>query len=798
MPRRPSASPQTIPASIYSTVDDSPISHPGAKAEKLTGASQPDESDAKKRKQSRKEKKLRKYPSFMSVTLSDVDGESIKVPDEFPFPGMQTSNENLPGPIQNLNRRVSSPSLGQLYVNDYPYGANPTHAPSPEAGRVGPSTFLRPHYDPAKSPLSISQQTSASSARDMALRKGFPPISNTSSHNLVGTLKPAELEKPYSPTISIDSKVSGDSKLSGTSIKRINSTPGRRPSVMDPPTLYPNMNRSFHANFHPQALIASSLPKPLSSHGRDTSSFSMPRWWEKKKPQVTPPIVAEAKPARKSQEDDHRSIKINVKKPKVGVRDWFVGLEEEGLTFGEFLNPEVSKYQLSENPKPHFGIHEIMAQKTGSLPLTQRNGSLSSNKGLQTHSDGRLSVRLDSPSVRRLYSSSSSQQPGDKCTSENLSAIPKAKSLHSTASSQIAHARLDLKNESFLELTSSSEDEGESSATTSEGSRRQHRIRASIERASYDNEVLVGNAQCAHPVRPRSIVNGRSWHFTKATDSQEIVPPIPRNPDRPRLSQRTSSIQWREITEEKTANTESTIDIGGSFHNFSNTSRSGFSSRSKKKQIIHGSKLMKVTSEEEKLLEAMRDKRASIRQDEFAKGFKTAMHLQDIVRRPKTSVIDGRDSRSLTYGSNSSVFSAPQEYGGKRTLTGSRMSASSDDLGLEDAYPFPKVPPSLMSTYGFVSPPKPSPCLSFSPSDILPETPTSRNSPMTPPSGHGPLGPYGRRSLLSFSGGSMDMETVGHDRKRTASSSVLLDRTAQQAQELDDESAVSKWAMNSW
>lgn len=40
------------------------------------------------------------------------------------------------------------------------------------------NTTLRSHYDRTKSPLSISQQTSASSTRDLALRKGFLPVTS--------------------------------------------------------------------------------------------------------------------------------------------------------------------------------------------------------------------------------------------------------------------------------------------------------------------------------------------------------------------------------------------------------------------------------------------------------------------------------------------------------------------------------------------------------------------------------------------------------------------------------------------
>ena len=141
-----------------------------------------------------------------------------------------------------------------------------------------------------------------------------------------------------------------------------------------------------------------------------------------------------------------------------------------------------------------------------------------------------------------------------------------------------------------------------------------------------------------------------------------------------------------------------------------------------------------------------------------------------------------------------------QEYGNKRTLTCSRLSASADNLISEDAYPFPEVPLSLKSSADFfASIPKASPSLSFSPSDILPSTPGSRNSPITPPPGHATLGLYSRGSTLSPGRGVQVMNKLGHERKRTVSSSVvMLDGVEHHAQELDERNEISHWAMDRW
>ena len=793
LPRRPSASPHTTPGSQYSNqsnVDDSPLSHPGAKAEKVLGASEGDSPELKKKQSNKGKKQLRKYPSFMSVTLSDIHTESVKTPNEFPFPGMHTPSELVPQPTPNKGRQGSSPLLGDQYMFGSTDGVTLSNASSPRSRGGESSSTLPSHYDPKKSPLSISQQTSASSARDMALRKGFPPISSPLSLNVVEAVKPTELDGLHSRNISTDTKLSGSSKLSGNSLQRINNIPRRRPSVMDPPTLYPNANRSFHATSPPPALINATLPKPLGPQSQPKGLFSRPRWWAKVKTQTPPPIPIEDQQRHEELGDDLTSIKLNVKKPKAGIRNWFDGLDDERTSSDGLQDVEVSKYRIPEPYKPPLSIHEIMTQGARSPQIPERKSSFSNKSESITLSDQKLSFRFNSPPIRSLDGESSSQAPEETSTPGS----PDATIIQPTISSKGAPPRLDLQSVSFLEL-SSSEDETESS---SDAPYRRHRIRASIE-TSYNNEVSVGNAQRAQPVRPRSIVNGRPRPLSRRSNSSEKVPPVPRIPDKPRLSQRTSSVRWREMTEDKAGSSESIVDSGESSLNGSIDARRA---RAGTNQPIRRSRFMKVTSEEEKLLEAMRDKRASIRQDDFDKGFKTAMQLQEIVARPKTAGADGRTSRSSNYGSRSSRSPPPQEHAMKMNRTGSRFYASAEDLRLENAFPFPEVPLDRKGPPEYVSPPKPSPSLSFSPSDILPdhlpETPASHNSPITPPPVHGALGACGHGLRLSPSRGFRATNKIGHERTRTVSSSVVdLDGVEQQAQVMDEDE-ISRWAMDRW
>ncbi|MCJ1274833.1 hypothetical protein MMC21_002631 [Puttea exsequens] len=781
------------------------MSHPGAKAERTLGASEPGVSEPRKGMSRKERKQLRKSPSYMSVTLSDVDGELVRTPDGFPFPGLQ-STDTLRRPSYNMHSQGSSPLLGDQYFtpNEFTETDNISSVSSQQARHAGSSTALRPHYDPAKSPLAISQQTSASSARDMALRKGLPQISGTTRHVPIQIKSLTDLDASHNRQPSADSKVSESSKLSGNSIRRINSIPRRRPSRLDHPTLYPEANRTFHSVSPPSALISSSLPKHLASI-QPSAAFNKSKWWQRKNsPKASPEPPPDSQlESEQPFEESFSSIKVNVKRPKVageGERNWFDGLGDDSETLEDLQHPEVAAAESPvRSPERHpMSIHEIMQQELRPSQMASRKSSFSNKSQHATPTGRKLSFRLDSPPPRRYATAPSTPSNGIRSPASSLSpqTTPRGK----------VEAGM-----SFLDVSSSDDDYGESSAPSEvQASYRRHRIRASIERAKYNTEVSVGSAQQAQPVRPRSIVNRTPARTSRPvsgasgrSNSSETVPPVPRipaSPDRPKPGQRTSSMRWREMMEERAASTESTIDSGESTFNDINAARRPQSGRAKRRSSIRANKLMKVTQEEEKLLEAMRDKRASIRQDDFEKGFKTALHLQDIVARPKTAGADGRNSiahsRSSIYGSRSSISPVPTtEYNLKRTLTGSRLSASTDDLIIsttitnEDAFPFPNTNNDSN---------KISPSPSFDPSDILPTTPTSRNSPLTPPPGLGSLGGW-RGSTLSPGRSVQGINKLGHERKRTISSSVvMLDGVEQHAQELDEENGLANWAMDRW
>lgn len=89
----------------------------------------------------------------------------------------QWDHESGVFPRPQLHNKASSTLLGgQDYYRDG--AATDTSSVSRRMRREDSSSTLKSHYDRQKSPLAISQQTSDSSARDLALRKGYPPVAS--------------------------------------------------------------------------------------------------------------------------------------------------------------------------------------------------------------------------------------------------------------------------------------------------------------------------------------------------------------------------------------------------------------------------------------------------------------------------------------------------------------------------------------------------------------------------------------------------------------------------------------------
>ena len=598
---------------------------------------------------------------------------------------------------------------------------------------------------------------------------------------------------------------------------------------------------------------------------------------------MSPPVEMPEKFDHVPFEDGITSAKVNVKKPKKGISNWFDALETDESSLSNYSVPEMANHQLHdqeapppEGSKSQMSIHELMAQETSRpMPaISSRKSSFSTKNKRPGQADRKLSFKLDSSPPKFQQDSESAQLKNFTRMSMIKSApgSPTGRNSRIISSPRgITMRDVDLQIQSVLNLSSSEDDEDTGAEINArEPSYRRHHIRASTESAEYGDEVL-GNALRVQPIKPNPVANRQSDRSSyRRSQTSPAIPPVPQLLSRPQLTQRTSSMRWQSLLEGKingslsqsqnasatTADaSESTIDSAGESSVNGNTPPSsqvrpvtGFGSNKRSSintPLRRGSKLMSVTSEEETLLEAMREKRASIRANDFQKGFNSAMqlHVADYMNRPKTSGADGRTSRSSIYGAGSSrgsisppllgptVYRPPsgyqqqqqqqqQQHGGrhighlyKASLgANSGLSASTDNLTLEDAYSFPEVPSEpipLSTTRSPVMKSENSPSLTFSGSDILPSSPSTRNSPLTPPppgmqmgSLMGAYGVVRGVGRISPPRGQLDVNTgggqYGHERRETGSSSVvMLDGVESFAAKLDEENEISGWAVDS-
>ncbi|KAL9594364.1 MAG: hypothetical protein Q9179_005427, partial [Wetmoreana sp. 5 TL-2023] len=577
--------------------DDSPFSDPGSKAERILGTM--DSTPAPNQSSKASRKALRKKSSFMTVTISEAGTESGAARNGFPFPGMPSSRGSSRRPSDTLQNQPSSPLLGDRFPKSSPGTDSMTDNSSPRPHLYGSSSTPRSYYDPVRAPLSVSQQTSASSARDMALRKGYPPISSPLSQDVSEEISPAAIE---------------DEKRSGT-----DSAIGKRPAQLNLSDLFPQPQPLTGPLLSPDHVSKS--PSQLSfSSSQQSASTGRPSWWKRKK-------AKESKPKEPKPTPDEglgaQSLMMNVRRPRAAMQHWFDGVGDSTTdTQHEHMNADKHHRQLSnghpDNLRP--GTHE--SSRDPNEP--KDDDGPSPGKGLLSN-DPATSIQLP---LRQGFRNSRSKDASDPTSQQRA------------RSRSLTSAKSDLLNQSFLELSSSSDDENEEKASQPHDYRR-HRIRDSIDQNDIGEDVIVTQAERIRPLKPKPVVNSSPRRSKRGS---EVIPPVPKIPERPRLQQRVSSMKWRESTSPKppaviALSIDSTTSSSGDASIASQVSSSfrptAFDTPSR--EFSHGRRIMSVTVEESELLEAMRKKRASTRPADIFPGSYT---------RPKTAraITEGRVS----------------------------------------------------------------------------------------------------------------------------------------------------------
>lgn len=606
---------------------------------------------------------LRKSPSNLSTAASfeptrGADHSSIvsaPVMDEY-----ARSSRSHP-----LNARASSNILGRSYKEDASRTESVTTTTTRQMHHQGSSSTLRSYYDAKKSPLSVSQQTSASAVRDMALRKGYPKIQasdSTARTELAGTSSPI-FPPPHVP------KTPSESQRSS---KR------GRPARLDLSRLFPRPKTQedlAHNLLSPNKLVRS--PSQLSA-----ASEYFPRNHQQKQPS---PALTTAQSIRSLRTLDSRSnklqkgpptvqrryvpqerdvldnAKVNVRRPPKGIQHWFEGLLEDSDEDLDEVATQLPKNDARSQQRPsHVPVRQSsLGRVRGTEPSADRlsrTANRSNAASMSNHHQSHHNHRLAEPARPR---SPSQQSNTSHATSKSKSGALSSANLHSA---------------SVLSMSSDEEDEQEDSA--------QDTTRMSTFSSPGDN-IIIGKAQ-AFEVNPRS--RGPSTSRVRdASESRQSARSTGTNAATIDVMLCTSTEEQlvsttRQLHNHKTPNSRYPASIPeddpynttsassppeksspGPLHSASRSTRSARSDSLARREQH---KLMAVTEEEEALLEMMRRKRAAMAKHSFAEGYKTALRQEQ----------QGPSSRPETRGSShaatprSSVLAA-NESPTKQTIT---------------------------------------------------------------------------------------------------------------------------------
>lgn len=612
--------------------------------------------------------------------------------------------------------RGSSPLLGCL-GNDYNSISSKMNS---QAQPSGSSSALDTYYDSSSSPLSISQQTSASSALYMALRKGFPPIKS-----------PLYDDKAWSGKSS-NKKVSGPLSENRRGGKQ-------RPPHLDLSTFFPKPQTSSEPLCSPQRVISSPSAMSLASGSIQSTSSSRSNGlkWRSSKSKGSSSYTNITSP---------QSSIVSVRTPTLSdscleprdIQEWLRDAKS-----GEPSNYRV----LSEYPKEPLedGLESTCGSRSGSCSLSPVIRTLTSQMrdGLTTcynkHFDYPADNRSCAKQTRR------SQRP---------------------VRSPGKIARTDLHTQSFLELSSSEDDNDGNLRSLKKPRRRSPKLNG---HCCVSNVIRLGSETLTPPKQSRDVskyIKARSSSLSyKAIEGalEECL----RTSVVPRSSRLGHSVGPERSLLEDSLAFNSSIRRAGS-PPAAGTSQRPFI-RIPTELQLRTDRFMTVTREEKNLLEAMREKRASMRRAYLAEDRNNAIEQKDVgdsPGRPKTANADKRSS--LSFKANISSFPAPPNLRSIKIF-----SRSSDAIRYEELSQFQEIPtvddgPIQEEQNSSERFPNDSYRIQSDSPETLLSPPINQRSPYAPfpIESSTELPSFGDISLVSFPEPSLSGNKAGHHRKR--------------------------------
>jgi hypothetical protein len=532
-------------------------------------------------------------PGFMSITVSEASYGSQH--DD------RASNADHNGYLARpaVSRRPSSNVMGRPYTGE----ARQESDHSAASHRLYPQTSnstMRSHYDAKNSPMAISQQTSDSAVRDMALRRGQPQIVTEHSNGYVAS--------PVSPVIHEEATRKEQRKS--------------KPARLDLSKLFPKPRGGAGSSHHnallsptkmvnsPAAMSFTSddqFPRPMTRESTPNPTTQLkPKKLQRK---VSAPPTPTS-PIRKVERDQYDNAKVHIRRPPKGVRHWFDALDEEDSDELEkavtiHAPKAVRRYDQPQVPVRKTSLGRLAPEAAKQQTSRSQHLSPADRRDTFTHEDLVDVVRLTSPSQYSLQSTKTKESTLSKSNLQDSSVLSFSSSEDEYDDSDAKTRRVPVRTSLDTYNDGSEAEIGQAHAFDFRSQRRPSRqmsMRSSTSAATI--EVMYTPEP---PFTPIHYPRNSSYSGSRRSSHVRQPSVIHEDDDvRPRTSIPMSAPLHDEYDRPRTSMHVSTSTPAPSIHS-TRTSTSEPRPRTDSMQ-----KFMAVTAEEEALLELMRKKRAAM------------------------------------------------------------------------------------------------------------------------------------------------------------------------------------------
>jgi hypothetical protein len=593
---------------------------------------------------------ISKDPSLGGISASDMATESGTL--------VATRDEEAERLLFTIHQKASSQLLGNQNDESSQDSESRTDQTTQSLRGYRSSSTLRSFYDPQKIPLSVSQQTSNSSARDFALRKGCPPV--------VSTEKPISQSPRWRKTLDVSTPKSTKTGLIRLDLSMLFPKPSSRHDRLIPPQIGGGPSDAVSGPL----VMPPAVPLGPSTNQRHRLDIANAN--------KAPPLLRKfSEPALSL--DTQESSRMSVRTPKSGIRHWIDNFEDKDLEdIDQYGNTE-PRTPTRRDPQPRSKIMpaELEAYYHNPYDTSLQDKRFDPNTG---RSQSRLKMlstterRTVNPTQEELRlvlhnSQFRSKHPGSTRAKNHTTHFQKRRSN--------PFDEIDVHKDSVLWLSSSDdESEVEDSPQSDIGSTIPG-IRDSLTIGSSDNsEAEIGTAHAIKTKRPKleqDSPRGENRRLASRVSKYSIkTVNIPERHSSKIFSLLSDQSRPLPNTQEGSVATSSIPAtpselVGNYLHSPTSTSQK------------HNSvtRLMTVTPQEQSLLEAIRSKRASKRQNIFLETFPRTLELEQSesnvsTRRPHTSGVGGH-SASFFHPSQESVPTMAPFHNHRRSISAGEL-----------------------------------------------------------------------------------------------------------------------------